>query len=96
MIITEAFEILRMAGCVGSQRSFSVAWLGRRPSYLSSMASRAATRTPSLEVLLCLYRRIREHIEDTKIQEPTVHQDLERLAERIWAAVMDRAGKNQA
>ena len=95
-IITEAFTTLRSAGCVSSQRHFSNEWLGRRSSYMSSMASRAATRTPSLGVLLYLYGRVRNYIEDAEIQQPTIRQSLEQLADRVWAAVMDRVKRRPA
>jgi len=91
LIITEAFDTLKAAGCVTSQREFSVVWLGRKPSYVSSMTSRAATRTPGTDVLLTLYSRLRHHTEDTAVDRP----ELGRLAERIWYEIMDRVSKRK-
>lgn len=90
MIIIEAFEALKEAGCVSSQRSFSREWLGRRASYFSSTLARATTRTPSITVLLTLYSRIRNHLEDGGITDPMHRQKLDQLAERLWTSVMDR------
>lgn len=92
LIITEAFDTLKAAGCVTSQREFSMVWLGRKPSYFSSMTSRAATRTPGTDVLLTLYSRLRHHIEDAVLHKP----ELERLADRVWITIMDRVGREAA
>ena len=86
MILTEAYRILQAAGCVSSQRTFSTAWLGRAPSYCSSMLTRAATRTMSTGPLLTLYHRVRTWNENSAEPDPKLHQ----LADTIWTAVMER------
>jgi len=90
MIIGEAFEILKAAGCVSSQREFSTSWCGKRPSYYSSTLARATARTPSVAVLLTLYSRLRNHIVDAQIADPAQWQPLEQVADAIWIEVMDR------
>jgi len=93
MILAKAYEVLRTAGCVSSQRSFSKEWLGRGPSYLSSTLARPTTRTPSLGVLLHLYAQIRNHIEDIGIADPMHRKELEQLAGQLWAGVMERVSR---
>lgn len=90
MIIREAFEVLKAAGCISNQRSFSREWLGRGASYFSSTLARATTRTPSITVLLTLYSRIRNHVEDGGIADLSHQQVLDRLAGQLWACIMDR------
>ena len=93
MIIAEAYEVLRTAGCVSSQRAFSKEWLGRGPSYLSSTLARRTTRAPGLGVLLHLYVQVRQHLEDAVTKEPTHRDRLALLAERLWATAMDRVSR---
>lgn len=88
-VIAEAFRMLKTAGCVSSQREFSTAWLGKRPSYFSSMLARGVARRPSTNVLLTLYSRIRNYVEDAGVVEPNQRQMLHLVADQIWAATMD-------
>lgn len=88
-VIVEAFTLLQVHGVVSGGREFSVRWLGRRPSYLSSMKARPATRRPSTGVLMALYIRLREYVEEDGTAED-VRLTWEGLAERIWVAAMDR------
>ncbi|MFP5515037.1 MAG: DUF6626 family protein [Alphaproteobacteria bacterium] len=89
-VFVEAFDSLKLVGCVSSQREFSTEWLGKQPSYFSSMVARRATRRPSTEVFLTFYSRVRNYIEDADGMGLAQRQMLERLADRIWTAVMDR------
>ncbi|MCG5240941.1 DUF6626 family protein [Azospirillum doebereinerae] len=91
--ITEAFLLLRANGAVSGGRDFSQAWLGRSASYLSSMMARPASRRPSTGVLMTLYVRLREYIEEAGMTED-VRPTWEEMAERIWGAAMDRINRN--
>lgn len=86
MILIEVYEAVRTAGAVGSQREFSVAWLGRSPSYLSSMATRETSRTVSTGVLVTLVTRLRTHI----VASPDCPPGLAPLADRLMAEIGER------
>jgi len=88
-VIVEAYEALRAAGCVTSQREFSTIALGCSPSYFSSMLARSEARTPSVQVLLTLYKWIRDYFSDSHTDFET-QRLLSDLPERVWLAVMNR------
>lgn len=85
-VIIDAFDSLKLVGCVSSQREFSTEWLGKRPSYFSSMVTRRVARRPSTDALLTLYSRLRQHGEDSGFHRAK----LEWIAEQVWIEIMDR------
>jgi hypothetical protein len=87
-LIGEVFGFLKQERCVTGGREFSVRWLGRSPSYLSSMKARSGSRQISTDVLLTLYVRLREYTEANDILEDS--QDWDALIERLWSEAMDR------
>ncbi|WP_449234556.1 DUF6626 family protein [Azospirillum doebereinerae] len=88
-VIVETFTLLQEHGVVSGGREFSVEWLGRSPSYLSSMRARPASRRPSAGVMMTLYVRFREYIEEAGMGED-VRPTWDGMAERIWGAAMHR------
>lgn len=91
MILVEVYDALRAAGCIGSQREFSTLWLGRQPSYLSSMAARTGSRTVSTEVLLTLIARLQRYAVDAgphrRVIEPLAARVMAEISTRISAKV---------
>ncbi len=60
-LLDQAYAALHAQGLTASKADFSMSWLGRAPSYLTSM--RARNREVSPKVLDYFYKRLERHAE---------------------------------